>query len=94
MTYLAVWVALFGLWPLADPGHHPGDGPIVWADLALHAAAIFWLAWRYRIRVERRPHPCGACIGTGWVTAVRPRIGICVIDCLACDGTGRNKETT
>lgn len=26
--------------------------------------------------------------------AVRPRIGICVIDCLACDGTGRNEETT
>lgn len=34
--------------------------------------------------------PCGACIGTGWVTAVRPH-GITIIDCLACGGTGRVK---
>lgn len=50
---LALWVALFGLWPIADPGHTITDGPAVWLDLVLHAVAVGYLAVTFRV-VRRR----------------------------------------
>lgn len=45
---LLLWVALMGLYPLADPGHH-GSSPLVAVDLALHMAAVVALAARWTV---------------------------------------------
>lgn len=51
----AIWLAVFGTWPLDDPGH-AGDTPASLLDLALHALAvvfiIHWLATRQRAPKE------------------------------------------
>jgi hypothetical protein len=51
LTALLWWLMLFGVWPLADPGHSLGDGPLVWLDLALHFGAGWMLLDR---EIERR----------------------------------------
>lgn len=51
MTALLWWLLLFGVWPLADPGHNLGDGLLVWIDLALHFGAGWVLLDR---EIERR----------------------------------------
>lgn len=51
LTALLWCLMLFGVWPLADPGHNLGDGPLVWIDLALHFAAGWLLLDR---EIERR----------------------------------------
>jgi len=38
-TLVLLWVALFGVFPFADPGHDDLGNPVVWLDLALHFAA-------------------------------------------------------
>lgn len=47
----ALWLALFGVWPIADPGH---SGSTIWSafDIGLHVvgAAVFLFRWR----LERR----------------------------------------
>jgi hypothetical protein len=43
---LAWWVAAFGVWPLADPGHD-GTAPLVVLDIALHFAAGYYLLSRF-----------------------------------------------
>lgn len=48
LDWLLVWVALMGLYPLADPGHH-GSGPLVMLDLALHLAAMIALLTRWKV---------------------------------------------
>lgn len=49
---LLVLVMLFGVWPLADPGHALDTAASI-IDVALHWAAAGWLAVRWRI-VRRR----------------------------------------
>ena len=39
MTLLLWWLALFGVWPLADPGHNDLTSSLVLLDLALHFGA-------------------------------------------------------
>lgn len=49
-----VWLLLFGVWPLADPGHDLSTfGSVV--DVAVHFAAGFGLGLRWTI--ERRVWP-------------------------------------
>lgn len=38
-TVLLWWLLLFGVWPLADPGHSDLGSMLVWFDLALHWTA-------------------------------------------------------
>lgn len=45
MIALAIWLLLFGMWPLLDPGHDPTT-LLGLADLTLHLAAGGWLGWR------------------------------------------------
>lgn len=50
---LGGWLLLFGMWPLADPGHSLGDGPLVVADLLLHGIGLgIVLRWRRHRAVE------------------------------------------
>lgn len=51
MTALLWWLLLFGVWPLADPGHSDLGSPLVWFDLALHFGAGWMLLDR---EIERR----------------------------------------
>lgn len=39
MTLLLWWLLLFGIWPLADPGHSDMGSLLVWIDIAVHVAA-------------------------------------------------------
>lgn len=50
MIVVAGWLALFGVWPVADPGHSVGDGPLVAVDLLLHVygAVLAWRLLRHR----------------------------------------------
>ncbi len=50
-TFLLWWLALFGVWPLADPGHTNVGSPLVWVDLVLHFAALGVLVNR---EIDRR----------------------------------------
>lgn len=50
---VALWVALFGMWPFADPGHS-FDTALSVVDVVLHWVAFGVLAWRWKI--ERRRH--------------------------------------
>ena len=54
---LACWLAFFGVWPFADPGHD-GDSVLVFADLVLHSAGLFtllgwWIEDRVVVAVRR-----------------------------------------
>lgn len=51
LVALAIWLMLFGVWPLADPGHH-ADSPASTLDLALHALAALFLAHRWLMKVD------------------------------------------
>lgn len=42
MTLVLLWLALFGVWPLAHPEHNTFSDPMTWLDLALHFGAA-WL---------------------------------------------------
>lgn len=58
MTALLWWLMIFGVWPLADPGHSDFGSMLVWFDLALHwtAAGILLnreIDRRARIRAEQ-----------------------------------------
>lgn len=44
MTVLAIWLGLFGMWPVLDPGHDPAT-PLGLADVLLHIVAGAYL-WR------------------------------------------------
>ena len=46
------WIALFGVWPLADPGHGWNAAGII--DQAIHGAAIAVLWSRWDITPRRR----------------------------------------
>lgn len=51
MIWLDLWLFLFGIWPLADPGHSLGDGLLVWLDYGLHLAGLCGVvAWVRRNR--------------------------------------------
>jgi hypothetical protein len=45
VTALLIWLALFGLYPLAEPEH--AVGVLGWVDVAVHALAAAELAARY-----------------------------------------------
>ena len=50
LVIAAIWLMLFGVWPLADPGHADGT-PAAVLDLALHALSAgfivhYWLTVR------------------------------------------------
>lgn len=60
MSWLLLWPALFGVWPLAHPEH---DASVLGAtDIAVHVAASVELAWRRweahraRQRAASRPY--------------------------------------
>lgn len=46
VDWVALWVALCGVWPLADPGHH-ADSLLSVVDIATHvaAAAVLMARW-------------------------------------------------
>ena len=48
LDLVLLWVALFGLWPWADPGHH-ADTLASSLDIALHVGASVWLARRWTL---------------------------------------------
>jgi hypothetical protein len=48
IDWVALYLALFGVWPLADPGHHP-DSLMAVADLALHIGAAWVLIARWKV---------------------------------------------
>lgn len=51
LTFIcASWLAVFGMWPLADPGHDDWTSLAVWLDVVLHAAGVMWL---YRLSPYR-----------------------------------------
>lgn len=55
MTLLLWWLLLFGVWPLADPGHSDLSSALVWLDLGLHGtAAVLLLNREIERRVEER----------------------------------------
>jgi hypothetical protein len=76
VTALAWWLLLFGIWPIADPGHRSLE-PMVIADLCLHLGALAFLVahyWPQRDRLLNRT--IGCCVGahrscTGWGDASR-----------------------
>lgn len=53
VDWIALWVLVMGVWPLADPGHHADT---LWsvADLALHVAAAAVLISRWKVTLQRR----------------------------------------
>lgn len=54
-TFFWWWLCLFGVWPLADPGHTDFNNPVVWIDVALHLLGMVVLINReIERRVERR----------------------------------------
>ena len=53
MTLLLWWLMLFGVWPLADPGHNDFTSSLVLFDLALHFVAGGVLLNR---EIDRRVH--------------------------------------
>jgi hypothetical protein len=50
---LLVWLALFGVWPIADPGHDWPWSLVTSLDLTLHFVAMYALYRRWTI-VRRR----------------------------------------
>ena len=48
IDWTALWVCVFGLWPLADPGHH-ADSFLSVLDIALHIAATIVLLCRWKV---------------------------------------------
>jgi hypothetical protein len=54
MDLLALWLFVFGVWPLADPGHWPLS-LLVLLDWALHIGGAWYLLSRWTIAVKRRP---------------------------------------
>lgn len=54
---LAIWVFLFGVYPLADPGHG-ADTMLSVLDILLHIGAAILLISRWRL--VRRTHEGGA----------------------------------
>lgn len=53
VDWIALWVFVVGVWPLADPGHG-GDSLLSLIDIALHVAALLVLVARWRVVVVRR----------------------------------------
>jgi hypothetical protein len=54
VTLLLWWIAAFGVWPLADPGHDDLSSPLVWFDLTLHiTAGAFLLNREINRRADR-----------------------------------------
>jgi hypothetical protein len=53
LDLIALWFALVGVWPFADPGHS-ADTALSVFDIALHVAAAWFLVKRWRIKIERR----------------------------------------
>lgn len=53
IDWIALWIFAFGIWPLADPGHH-GDTALSLLDLALHAAALGMLISRWKWQLVPR----------------------------------------
>jgi hypothetical protein len=53
IDWLALWVLLFGIYPLAHPDHHDGS-LMAWLDIALHIGAATVLMSRWKI--ARRVH--------------------------------------
>jgi hypothetical protein len=51
--WVAVYLVLFGLWPLADPGHH-ADSLLSVADLLIHLIAAIVLLSRWKVSLARR----------------------------------------
>lgn len=45
---LAIWLLLFGVWPLADPGHWPLT-PLTIIDLAAHLAGASEIVSRWAL---------------------------------------------
>ena len=53
--FAAIWAVLFGIWPLADPGHDLGRGsPLVAIDVLVHVWGLWWLIMDWRLRGRRR----------------------------------------
>lgn len=46
--YALLWVFTFGVWPLADPGHH-ADSLLSMADIVLHLAALITFCVRWKM---------------------------------------------
>jgi hypothetical protein len=36
----SLWLALYGIYPAADPGHGLSDGFLVWLDYAVHLVGV------------------------------------------------------
>lgn len=48
VDWVALYVFMFGVWPLANPSHH-GDSLMSLLDLALHAGAAIVLLARWKM---------------------------------------------
>lgn len=53
VDWVALYFLLFGVWPLADPGHGLGT-PLSALDMMIHVAAACILGSRWKMRVMRR----------------------------------------
>ena len=53
IDWIALWVFIAGVWPVADPGHS-ADSLLSMLDLALHGAALLLLISRWELRLARR----------------------------------------
>lgn len=48
IDWIALWVFVMGVWPLADPGHH-ADSVLSVLDLLVHLAGAGVLAGRWKV---------------------------------------------
>lgn len=46
---VAIWLTVFGIWPIAHPSHTDGS-PMAMADLLLHALGAIYLGVRWALR--------------------------------------------
>lgn len=48
LDWFALWLAMFGVWPFADPGHHASESGLATLDVAFHVAASAFLIARWK----------------------------------------------